>query len=409
MARLPTLLLAGLIVLGVVTRLRYGYEWDELQLLHGAWSVAHGAVPYRDFFEHHPPLLQILLAPAVGGATATSWRVLIVVRATAAAVLLGVVACYARLVRAGGGPLAAGWAAVGLLVLCPMSGKLFELRADWCGLLALLAGAGLLVTEPGSLARALAAGTLGGVAVCFTQKAAILWAAVVGWRLVRDLGWRPHALALVLGTLLAPALLVLAFATRGAASALWAQAVVLNVGWPREIDWGWCWRQSALAACGPLALALVGARDVRQSAVGSLAAVLAVVGTIAYVLTPVPWEQSFVFLVVPWVACLAVLVVVRWATAPPPAWAVAAVLVVVVALAATTLPRALAVRTTVVWILAGAALAWSVRAGAPARALAALLLPATLLFVRDRISATKLISLPSTWNRMTEKMMPPMK
>src|SRR5213592_2160850 len=55
----------ALLILGVATRLAHGFEWDELQLLHGAWRIARGDIPYRDFFEHHPPLLHLLLAPVV--------------------------------------------------------------------------------------------------------------------------------------------------------------------------------------------------------------------------------------------------------------------------------------------------------------------------------------------------------
>ena len=30
---------------------------DEFQYAHAAWLVSKGAVPYRDFFDHHFPLL----------------------------------------------------------------------------------------------------------------------------------------------------------------------------------------------------------------------------------------------------------------------------------------------------------------------------------------------------------------
>jgi len=39
------------------------FDPDEFQHLHGAWCVARGLVPYRDYFEHHPPGLPYLLAP----------------------------------------------------------------------------------------------------------------------------------------------------------------------------------------------------------------------------------------------------------------------------------------------------------------------------------------------------------
>ena len=36
---------------------------DETEHLHAAWAVAHGQVPYRDFWQLHPPLLYYLMAP----------------------------------------------------------------------------------------------------------------------------------------------------------------------------------------------------------------------------------------------------------------------------------------------------------------------------------------------------------
>ena len=39
---------------------------DEFEHLHASWLVWHNKVPYRDFFEHHHPLLWYLSAPIVG-------------------------------------------------------------------------------------------------------------------------------------------------------------------------------------------------------------------------------------------------------------------------------------------------------------------------------------------------------
>jgi hypothetical protein len=36
---------------------------DETEHLHAVWAVAHGQVPYRDFFQNHPPLFYYLIAP----------------------------------------------------------------------------------------------------------------------------------------------------------------------------------------------------------------------------------------------------------------------------------------------------------------------------------------------------------
>ncbi len=41
----------------------YGFLWDQTEHLHAAYLVSIGQVPYKDFFEHHHPLLWYLLAP----------------------------------------------------------------------------------------------------------------------------------------------------------------------------------------------------------------------------------------------------------------------------------------------------------------------------------------------------------
>lgn len=39
---------------------------DDVEHLHSAWLVFQGEIPYRDFFQHHNPLLWYLFAPLVG-------------------------------------------------------------------------------------------------------------------------------------------------------------------------------------------------------------------------------------------------------------------------------------------------------------------------------------------------------
>ncbi len=42
---------------------------DNVEHLHVTWLVAHGKVPYRDFFQHHNPLMWYLFAPFIGSIT----------------------------------------------------------------------------------------------------------------------------------------------------------------------------------------------------------------------------------------------------------------------------------------------------------------------------------------------------
>ena len=38
---------------------------DEFEHLHASWLISKGFIPYRDFFEHHHPLLWYISAPIV--------------------------------------------------------------------------------------------------------------------------------------------------------------------------------------------------------------------------------------------------------------------------------------------------------------------------------------------------------
>jgi 4-amino-4-deoxy-L-arabinose transferase-like glycosyltransferase len=39
------------------------FDPDEFQHLHSAWCISKGMLPYKDYFEHHPPFLHFMLAP----------------------------------------------------------------------------------------------------------------------------------------------------------------------------------------------------------------------------------------------------------------------------------------------------------------------------------------------------------
>ena len=393
----------ALLILGVATRLAHGFEWDELQLLHGAWRIARGDIPYRDFFEHHPPLLHLLLAPVVRSETDISWRLLVEVRIAAAIVVTGILLALARLLRRSAGAQAAAWVPAAMLVLCPVSGKLFELRADWFALLALL-GAMLFLTGGPDRRGAFLAGMLAGLATGFTQKAVPLGLGMATWvalssriRSSGEAAARAPLLPFLAGALVPMCALMGAFAGLGALGPLVDSVVTINLAWPRETGFEASWYPSAVAALGAVALALrsiagVGQDLVRGGPIGrerSLVALVGCFGIATYVASPIPWEQSFVLLVVPWVAWLAIDAVAGHAMTPghfpgdlPP---LAAALVV----AAVTLPPLLGLRAIVAAVVAGAAIAVAFRgdeARRLRRAVVVLLLPGTVLFVVDRIN-----------------------
>ena len=400
---------AGILLLGFATRLAYGFEWDELQLLHGAWSMAHGLLPYRDFFEHHPPLLHALVAPLVGGETEISWRLLLALRVVALAVVLGAVTCFARLLGRST-PDGTWWGLLALIAVCPIAGKLFELRADWAALLCVLGAMILVAPGPGrydpALWKFLLAGGLGGVAVCFTQKALMLVAPMLGWTVLASApgGWRVRRATLVRATILAtgaavaPALLAAVFWWKGALGDLVDSVIGVNLDWPREVRWQRLWKANSTSALGPLVLTLraiariARCRIAGSGSVGSeeLAAFLAAAGLLAFLVTPVPWEQSYLLLVAPWVAYVAVTSLARYAEAPEElrrdCWILGTAAVVVLA----TLPAALAARAAVVWGVALPVFALALGTGDVGRrlerALLVLVMPGVVFFARDRLA-----------------------
>jgi 4-amino-4-deoxy-L-arabinose transferase-like glycosyltransferase len=65
--RYSLLLLAIIVVLAVyrvtILSVQRSFDTDEFEHIQDAWLISQGFSIYRDFFEHHPPLLYLFLAP----------------------------------------------------------------------------------------------------------------------------------------------------------------------------------------------------------------------------------------------------------------------------------------------------------------------------------------------------------
>lgn len=53
------------ITCAIITIICIKPSWDESEHLHCSWLVSKGMVPYRDFWQHHLPMLWIFLAPLI--------------------------------------------------------------------------------------------------------------------------------------------------------------------------------------------------------------------------------------------------------------------------------------------------------------------------------------------------------
>ena len=60
------ILFALMLVIRVAHIMRYAFDSDESQHLHVIWGWARGFVQYRDLFDNHMPLFQLLFAPIFG-------------------------------------------------------------------------------------------------------------------------------------------------------------------------------------------------------------------------------------------------------------------------------------------------------------------------------------------------------
>ncbi len=184
----PLLLLA---VVGIVVNClrihRTHFNPDELEHLHAAWLWWRGLLPYRDFFEHHPPALWLLLRPVVahfspddlvGAVLAGRWIMLGVLLLTAL-VTWSMARCWTGSARAG------RIAAVGWLLSSSLTGHPIYIRPDQPMLLCLLLGtqaslasAGLAGPTRRHGAWKIPLGLLGGisfvVAAAFQTKA-VFW------------------------------------------------------------------------------------------------------------------------------------------------------------------------------------------------------------------------------------------
>jgi hypothetical protein len=229
-------------------------DLDEYEHAHAAWSVAQGLLPYRDFFEHHPPLFYLLFAPLfamhdTATDVSTAVRTLMLARgAMWLATVLSVATVYRLALlcdrrsvsaRAGTGGIvlqpdhvAAALAAVLLVTSSQFLESMLEFRPDVLAVLCLLtsiwclAGADEREATTRSHALLVVAGAAFGAALLFTQKA-IFAAPGLGLALLLRRRVAPAAL-FTIGALLPIAAIVGWFDRHGALAPLWYYTVTFN-------------------------------------------------------------------------------------------------------------------------------------------------------------------------------------
>jgi hypothetical protein len=164
--------------------LHKSFSIDEFQYAHAAWLVAHGEVPYRDFFEVHLPLVYQALAPVVWLLGDSPLNIL-ALRVGMLVPLASTCAAAASLNRRYG--LLAVFLAPALLLITPPFVTLAtEIRPDPFAFALFVGALALLASRPVSRARAFGAGALLVAAVWGSQKV-LFHGGIIGLVLGMDL------------------------------------------------------------------------------------------------------------------------------------------------------------------------------------------------------------------------------
>jgi 4-amino-4-deoxy-L-arabinose transferase-like glycosyltransferase len=209
-------------------------DLDEYEHAHAAWSVARGLLPYRDFFEHHPPAAYLLFArlfasPAIATDAPAAIRALMLARAAMWLTTLVSFAIVYRLGILARGRLAAAFAVVLLATSSQFLESMLEFRPDVpavCCLLAAIWGMSAPDDGPRSRARLFVAGVAFGGSLLFTQKTIF---AAPGLLLALLATRRVAPPALVAAGALTPiAVTMWWFDRHGALATFWYYTVVFN-------------------------------------------------------------------------------------------------------------------------------------------------------------------------------------
>jgi hypothetical protein len=245
--------LVGFLAVMLATRLvmigSAAYDPDEFEHLHAGLMLSQGAVPYRDFFEHHGPLTYLfgaLSAKVVG-----AMPILLDVNRGMALVFTGLT-CLAvyRLAERVTRKRSAPWSLVWLLTFPWFAGKSLEWRPDVVAMAFIALGAWMAAER-----RTMTAGMFVGLATLCTQKSAALGLGIAVAAVWDSADWKKSGLRLVLGALTPWMVAATAFAVAGGlGSSLWCLFYVPAI-WPMKVSVG---RELFVLALrdGPASLAL---------------------------------------------------------------------------------------------------------------------------------------------------------
>lgn len=234
------LLFAATLALRLFYVFHYRFNSDEAQELHVAWSWAQGLTPYRDVFDNHTPLFQLLSAP-VAALIGETPRILFGMRLAVTACYLATLAGAYVLGRRIFGKRAGLWTAVLLGLIPTFFFKSLEYRADDLWMALWILALALLLDGRWTNGRSFGAGLLLGAALGASLKTVLLLAVLgtsalilpflggEGWRALTSRRVGVRLAALGAGIAVVPAVLLGYFAIEGALGPLLYGTISHNV------------------------------------------------------------------------------------------------------------------------------------------------------------------------------------
>ena len=214
------------------------FDTDEFEHIQNAWLMAQNLCLYRDFFEHHPPLLYVMLTPLMRYFRDAD--VLYAARLAMVPFALGILALTAHLARKLGGRLAGVSACALLSTVVVFQQKSIEVRPDVPGVFLLLVAVALSLRTPLRRWHLAGIGLAAALALLFTPK--LLFAmpamALVGLHRDRTLSVDRKAIAWTGTAFCLPFLLTGLFLAReGALRA----ALFFNLGFNLAVPYTYRW------------------------------------------------------------------------------------------------------------------------------------------------------------------------
>jgi hypothetical protein len=292
------LVFALVVLLWGLSASNHSFDDDEFQHAHICWSIAHGIMPYRDFFEHHTPAYHILFAPVV--ALNQNPSTLFLLRVTSAILgILGLSALFLFLRRRDGE--VASLAAIFLLAVTPMFVlKMTEARPEPFAVFCFILGFVLLfapgVTGKCSDRRIFFAGFLAGFSACLSQKFIFPALGIVLCGFI--LGGRRSGLRALAGALVSAVMLLAWLALHGLVRNFFYYVILLNARWKYTFSpAGYLYELFSTAGVF-LALGIVGLAFILSEGTfrkqEKIAFLLLFLSSLAEIfLVPVPYRQAF--------------------------------------------------------------------------------------------------------------------